>query len=112
MFSIISCSQNVNKPSEETDDDVIPSYHAGDYEFSFIHKGIERKYLIHAPSLNSHEDKLPVVFTIHGGGGTAEKAVDYFQFNPLADKEKFLVVYPQGTGKEILYELLSEVYKQ
>ncbi len=37
-------------------------------------------------------------FEFHGGGGEADGQRDHSQMNPLADREGFIVVYPNGTG--------------
>ena len=46
-------------------------------------------------------DKIPILFCLHGGGGTAEGMIKLTQnrFNELADNEGFIVVYPQGVDK-------------
>lgn len=55
-----------------------------------------RAYLVHVP------EKLPalpaVVLNFHGGGGNAPSHQKYVRMDPLADREGFIVVYPEGTG--------------
>lgn len=56
----------------------------------------ERTYYVHVPPNLSRP--APVVFVFHGGGGRAEHAMKY-GFDPISDREGFLVVYPDaGTG--------------
>lgn len=38
----------------------------------------------------------PLVIALHGGRGTAERLIDYFGLDPIAAREGFAVVYPQG----------------
>lgn len=40
--------------------------------------------------------KAPVVFALHGAKGTADKLQGYLGLNEVADREGFVVVYPQG----------------
>ena len=72
---------------------------AGVNEGSIIVDGIKRTYLIHLPPQYREGSSLPLVFVLHGGGGTARNAVRMSNMNPKADKEGFIVVYPNGTGK-------------
>ena len=60
-----------------------------------IHGGIEREYIIHIPK-NLNEDS-PIVFVIHGFTGSAKQIMEYSGMNAIADRESFIVVYPQGT---------------
>jgi polyhydroxybutyrate depolymerase len=64
----------------------------GDHSISFG----ERSYILHVPS------KLPpmpaLVLNFHGGGGHAAAHQKYTHMDMVADKEGFLVVYPDGTG--------------
>jgi polyhydroxybutyrate depolymerase len=39
---------------------------------------------------------MPLLFAIHGGGGTSAGAISLANFNTLSESEKFIVVYPQG----------------
>jgi len=71
----------------------------GDYFFTIAHGGIERKYAVHIPTNYNDITSIPVLIALHGGGGNMEESIKYFNFNPQADKEGFLVVYPEGYGK-------------
>lgn len=74
-----------------------PNLQPGDYQFAFAHDGRNRNYLVHVPP-HAVGAALPVVLNFHGGGGEAEGQRDHSQMNPLADREGFIVVYPNGTG--------------
>ncbi len=60
---------------------------------SFPVKGNMRSYLVHAPAgvLDA-----PLLISIHGAKGDAFFQRDQTQFDTLADREKFVVVYPNG----------------
>jgi polyhydroxybutyrate depolymerase len=71
----------------------------GDYTDSTVWDGLERTYLLHVPSSYDKNKSMPLVIALHGGGGTAEgmmKTITLGGFNTLADKEGFIVVYPNG----------------
>jgi polyhydroxybutyrate depolymerase len=59
----------------------------------------EREYLLYVPEVADPSRKLPVVFAYHGGNGTARSMMQLTKFNEVADRESFVVVYPQGVGK-------------
>jgi len=68
----------------------------GDYQFALTYQSRKRTYLVHIP--HTDQTELPVVLNFHGGGGAAEGQRDHSQMNPAADREGFIVVYPNGTG--------------
>jgi polyhydroxybutyrate depolymerase len=69
---------------------------AGDHDFSLRHGERTRKYLVHVPPGAS--EPLPVMIAYHGGGGNAAGFKAYAGLDALADREHFVVVYPNGTG--------------
>ena len=56
---------------------------------------IEREYLLHIPK--DLGTNAPLVIVYHGYSGNAYETSQSTGFNQLADKNKFLVCYPQGT---------------
>ena len=61
--------------------------------------GKRRTYLVHLPPNYSKEKPLPLVLAFHGGGGNAQNMVNMSGFSQKADKENFIVVYPNGSGR-------------
>ncbi|MGH2563864.1 MAG: alpha/beta hydrolase family esterase, partial [Ginsengibacter sp.] len=61
--------------------------------------GLQRQYIIHLPPAFNALNKLPVIFALHGGGGTARGAVPFYNLETLADKNNFIVVYPDAVNK-------------
>jgi len=57
--------------------------------------GQERRYTVHAPA-GSGTQPLPAVVVLHGMGGTAFQIESYFGLDAVADRERFIAVYPQG----------------
>jgi len=60
---------------------------------------LTREYLLHVPADLPKDTAVPVVFVFHGGNGQAFGTMNLTKFNDVADREKFLVVYPQGIGR-------------
>lgn len=58
--------------------------------------GLERHYRLFIPS--KAEGPMPLVLAFHGGGGNAAQMERYSRFDQLADKEGFVVAYPEGVG--------------
>jgi len=57
---------------------------------------IERHYIVHVPPAPAQAPALLINF--HGGGGNARAQQKYSRMDELADREGFLVAYPDGTG--------------
>jgi polyhydroxybutyrate depolymerase len=64
-------------------------------------QGYERNYLVYAPGSLKESKKAPLLFHLHGGGGTAQgtPGLTFNKFNQLAEKEGFIVVYPNAIDK-------------
>ena len=65
---------------------------------AFVFGGLRRTFLIHVPPLQGPHQPVPLVLALHGGGGNARRMVNLTQggFNRLADRDGFIVVYPDG----------------
>ncbi|VAV90994.1 hypothetical protein MNBD_ALPHA06-2062 [hydrothermal vent metagenome] len=48
---------------------------------------------------NPGANALPVLFVLHGGGGSAKQIRKHFSFDVLAKKNRFMVIYPDGLEK-------------
>lgn len=65
-------------------------------------EGKTRKYWLYVPASVAGKTNVPVVFSLHGRGGTGDpnaansSTLGKPTFTSLADKEGFIVVYPQG----------------
>lgn len=70
-------------------------------EKSIMHDGLKRKYLIHLPPHYNGNNKLPVVFAFHGGGGDMSMQSDDNKYGLIskANKEGFIAVFPNGYSK-------------
>ena len=64
--------------------------------FVFEHDGIAREYILYIP--NTIKPQAPLIFVLHGLGSTNSHIRDYSQMDLVANKNGFVVCYPQGTG--------------
>jgi polyhydroxybutyrate depolymerase len=58
--------------------------------------GSERTYLLHLPTGDRSERPLPLLLVLHGAQMTSALMADITGLNAWADKDGFIVVYPQG----------------
>jgi polyhydroxybutyrate depolymerase len=63
-----------------------------------LHDGMKRTALVHYPPQVAEHRPLPLVLNFHGGGGSALGQQRYSRMDALAEREGFIVVYPNGTG--------------
>ncbi|MCP9275342.1 alpha/beta hydrolase family esterase [Mycolicibacterium arenosum] len=59
--------------------------------------GLERDYRLYTPV--GVQAPAPLVVMLHGGFGSAEQAERTYGWNALADREGFVVAYPDGVGR-------------
>lgn len=66
-------------------------------EKELVFDGLNRSYYIHLPKNFDKKNSYPVVFVLHGGGrADGDELAEYTDFNEIADREGFIVVYPNG----------------
>ncbi len=68
----------------------------GDHAISFGSRREARSYILHVPQVLGPRPAL--VLNFHGGGGHGAGQQKASRMDALADKEGFLVAYPEGTG--------------
>lgn len=67
---------------------------------SLTHQGLERGYVVRLPAgAPAAGQRWPVVLVLHGGGGDAAITEKTTGFTALGQREGFVVVYPEGTGR-------------
>ena len=76
--------------------DTVRTLEPGNHTFGLRHGGRQRSYIVHVP--RGASGALPVLLAFHGGGGNAKGFQAYAELDAVADRERFLVVYPNGTG--------------
>ncbi len=70
----------------------------GDFDLSLQVGSKTRTLLVHLPPAFLERGPLPVLLAFHGGGGSARGFQKYAGLDAVADREGFVVVYPDGTG--------------
>lgn len=55
-----------------------------------------REYVVHVPANYSGSVRIPLVLLFHGAGGSAAASAASSGWSALADRDRFLIVYPQG----------------
>jgi len=64
------------------------------------HAGRTRRAWVFVPaSLAERPGPAPVLLALHGGGGSALGFREYAGLEPVAHRERFIVVYPEGTSR-------------
>ena len=70
---------------------------------TIIHNGLKRNFLMYNPCNNNHQNKdRSLLIVLHGGHGTARGMIrlTYGAFNKLAEKENWIVIYPNAIDKK------------
>lgn len=82
-------------------DNPVPSFAQQTHESLIQAGGLNRTYRIHLPSGHDRTKIAPLVLLFHGGGGTGQgmEKLTLGGFNRLADREGFIIVYPDGIEK-------------
>jgi len=101
LTGCINIEADISVPPLETDrttDNVTIYLPPLDYDYtaSIIHDDIERTFIAHIGRSYDTTKPTPLVFVLHGGGGSAEVMPPFTGFNAIADRENFIVVYPDG----------------
>lgn len=66
---------------------------------SIISDGAKRTFIVHVPPSYSGEQPIPLVLAFHGGYGSGSHMQKVTRFDELADREDFIVVYPDGLNR-------------
>ncbi|HEX3583396.1 MAG TPA: PHB depolymerase family esterase [Thermoanaerobaculia bacterium] len=63
---------------------------------SIVVDGEQRNYLVHVPPGYDRSRAVPLVISMHGAGGWPAQQMRMTQWNRVADRAGFIVVYPSG----------------
>jgi len=69
----------------------------GDFQFELTVASKIRNYLVHVPH-QAIAGPLPVVLSLHGGGGNAQQHRQSAGLDAAADRDGYIAVYPNGSG--------------
>ena len=91
-----SATEQATATSEPLEASAYPT--PGDY-FDSIHTGdMDRTFKVHIPLGYQPQNPTPLVLNYHGRGSNAFEHEKFSDFSSKADREGFIVVYPQATG--------------
>jgi polyhydroxybutyrate depolymerase len=96
VLSLVICAGLLACKKSETDNNSNPGVQKTE---TITVDSRTREYIIYLPTGYNTATALPLVFCLHGGGGTGSGFQSMANFNTLAEKEKFIVVYPSGIEK-------------
>jgi polyhydroxybutyrate depolymerase len=61
--------------------------------------GVDRTYFLHAPQALAEGTPVPLALVFRGGGGHAATMPNFTRFDAVADREGFLVAYPESFNR-------------
>jgi len=87
-----------NQTIPELSVELISTYNNQTASFATPFGGFNRSFIVHTPpNFNYATESLPLLFILHGYTGRASLIRQYSGFDQIADQERFIVVYVQGT---------------
>ena len=57
---------------------------------------VQRQFILYVPASYSASTSVPLVFSFHGLGGTAQAQMEDHDFRPVADTAGFIIAHPLG----------------
>ena len=84
------------------------SLRTGDSAIRLRSGGLTRSARVHVPRGVPRSRRLPVVLVLHFAGGPARSMEQLTRFSPLADRERFIAVYPEAAGDRHFWTLPSD----
>ena len=90
-LSLLSCASSLPKDTPQG-----PKTYKNKMDVRIM--GTRRSYLVHVPPDYTPQKPLPLVVVIHGAFDTASGMEKHSAFSELADREGFIVIYPNGMG--------------
>ena len=91
FFALLSCSK-----TEETTLSPAPDAASEQKTINLTVDGIPRNFIMFLPTGYNNVSKMPMIFVIHGGSGTADGMVQLADFRTIANRDKVILVYPTG----------------
>jgi polyhydroxybutyrate depolymerase len=97
--TVVSTSSGTNAPTASTGcGKPAPTSPGTTTTQSLSSDGIERTFRLHVPAGYQPDHATALVLNFHGLNSNATQQESYSRFSDLADREHFLVVYPNGTS--------------
>ena len=71
----------------------------GSHAWSLVHDRVKRTFRYHVPAGYDTSRQWPLLFVLHGGGGTPDAVAKLTGFDRLADSAGFIVAYPAAVNR-------------
>jgi polyhydroxybutyrate depolymerase len=71
---------------------------AGDRIVKLVSGGLTRSAVVYVPAGIAHGRPVPLVLALHGYRGSGPQMERYSGFDPIADRNRFIVAYPSSSG--------------
>jgi len=71
--------------------------------YSFLHGGLTREYLVHVPSSYTGQFSVPLLLALHGWQQSPTIMETMTGLSSKSDAAGFIVVYPKGTGNPLAW---------
>jgi polyhydroxybutyrate depolymerase len=84
IASYIKTNTDIRQPNKTTKEGLI----------TITSEGIEREFFVDLPASYNIDNKLPLVLSFHGSGGTYQRQASFYA--DLVDRDNFIGVFPQG----------------
>ena len=105
-----STSPSTTKPAAPTTTCASRPHASGQSSQTFDFEHVARTYQLYVPPAYRGTSAVPLVFDFHGYGSNAVQQMVYGNFEPLARRDDFLIVAPDGqdTGSRRHFNLTGE----
>lgn len=94
----INVTDGISNTTAEITISVTEVIETGLFDETITYDGLQREYLLYIPENFTGSEPVPILFSLHGAGGTKESQYELSQFNVLADSENFILITPEATG--------------
>ncbi|MEY2424080.1 MAG: polyhydroxybutyrate depolymerase [Acidimicrobiaceae bacterium] len=101
-------SASSSSDTTSTPIDCARPHESGQSAETFDFEGQARTFQLYVPKAYDGTGPVPVVFNFHGYGSNAVQQMAYGNFKPLADRDDFLIVAPDGQGESRHFNLTGE----
>lgn len=97
LVVLIGCSDdNETVVDEEFEEETVID--KGFFRETLTFDNLQREYLLYIPESYSDNEALPIVFNLHGAGGSKESQFELSDFDQLSESENFILVTPEATS--------------
>ena len=97
LAPLLAAAPSLQAPLGAPAGGIRPVLAAGDYDADIASGGVERHAILHVPEGYDGRKPLPLVFVLHGFGGSAASMIPLTEMSEKADDEGFFVAYLDGT---------------